>query len=389
MESSLTSSLAALALGLPLFAATAAQEPGDRPQSAATRELFLANCATCHGEEGDGEGVTDLDRKARSFRAGGFSFGNTPETVTRTITTGIPGTPMPAFGEALEAQQLEDLALYVIELGPGEAPPPKNTELVVKERPLIVRGMLPPIAEDASTHPRGLLIGLPDGFTFEYRTDDVRLLGVRQGLFVNRTDWIGRGGTGLDPLGVVVALFDRGEPQATFSRVEGALLSPLTARFRGSRVLQGGGELRYDLMDGTGERRARVKESVKTIALSFGVGYRRDFLLTGGERDLPLAVNDFRPREPEPVRFFSAGYELRSRLLPGDEVEFRAWIRQVLVPKRIPHIQSQEEGEFLLEAGHQSLLCTLKFRLPREVAEELEISELHGALTKGLDFWRL
>ena len=221
---------------VPLLALSSAAAAGGQVSSD-VRELFVRNCAACHGERGDGQGVTDLDRKARSFKDGGFSYGNTPETVQRTIRSGIPGTPMPAFGEAFEASQVEALALYVIELGPGLPPPPENTELVVKGRPVIVRGLLPPIAEGTQNQTRGLLVGLPDGFTFEYRTDDVRLLGVRQGRFVDRTDWIGRGGTPLAPLGRVVALLEGGEPRSTFARVDGARLSPLAARLRGTSVL--------------------------------------------------------------------------------------------------------------------------------------------------------
>ena len=41
---------------------------GDRPPpDPATKTLFVTNCAPCHGETGDGEGVTQLDRTARSF----------------------------------------------------------------------------------------------------------------------------------------------------------------------------------------------------------------------------------------------------------------------------------------------------------------------------------
>ncbi|HEX6883800.1 MAG TPA: c-type cytochrome, partial [Planctomycetota bacterium] len=81
---------------LALATAPAAQSDSER-----ARQLFLTNCATCHGETGDGKGVTQLDRPARSFMDGGFSFGNTPEALFRTISVGIPGTPMPGFDSSL------------------------------------------------------------------------------------------------------------------------------------------------------------------------------------------------------------------------------------------------------------------------------------------------
>lgn len=289
MNASSSSSLLALCLGWPLFSSSGHQEPGEVPRSTEVDALFQANCASCHGVKGDGEGVTDLDRKARSFKDGGFSYGNTPKTVQRTITTGIPGTPMPAFGGALNEKQIADLAMYVIELGPGLPPPPKNTEMIVKDRPLVVRGMLPPIAEGALTHPRGLLIGMPDGFTFEYRVDDVRLLGLRQGLFVDRTDWVGRGGTGLQPLGRVVALVEGGNPGPTFATVDGDAIIPLEADLAATRVGIGGfGEVRvstatlsYRLLSPEGLRIGLALESTRAATLPQASGLRRYWILAG------------------------------------------------------------------------------------------------------------
>ena len=131
-----------------------AQAPAAQPTP---RELFLKNCAQCHGENGDGNGVQKLDKPARSFKDGGFSYGNTPEALLRTITFGIPGTPMPSFATALTDAQKKDLAAYVITLGPEvvkvEA---SETRLVVKDAPLFVRGKLPPIVDGAKETVRGL-----------------------------------------------------------------------------------------------------------------------------------------------------------------------------------------------------------------------------------------
>ena len=101
---------ALFALLLPSPARAADDEP-------AGRASFLLNCARCHGESGDGQGTETLDRPARSFRAGGFSFGNTPEAVFRTLSHGIPGSPMPSF-ELLPEDERRALAEYVLSLGP-------------------------------------------------------------------------------------------------------------------------------------------------------------------------------------------------------------------------------------------------------------------------------
>ena len=58
----------------------------------------------------DGNGVTELDRPARSFRDGGFSFGNTPEALFRTISTGIPGTPMPEMRDTIPGKYSATMA---------------------------------------------------------------------------------------------------------------------------------------------------------------------------------------------------------------------------------------------------------------------------------------
>ena len=52
--------------------------PDDLPEELrAAGVTFAELCAPCHGATGDGKGTTVLDRPARSFKDGGFSFGNT------------------------------------------------------------------------------------------------------------------------------------------------------------------------------------------------------------------------------------------------------------------------------------------------------------------------
>jgi len=59
--------------------------------------------------------TTELDRPARSFQDGGFSYGNTVDAILRTIVHGIPGTPMPTFDGALPESDLRRLAQHGIE----------------------------------------------------------------------------------------------------------------------------------------------------------------------------------------------------------------------------------------------------------------------------------
>jgi len=216
--------------------------------------LFAQNCALCHGAKGDGEGVVQTERKARSFVDGGFSFGNTPEALFRTISSGIGGTAMPAFSPALREEEIRALVKVVQDFAPAAAVvKTEDTVLTVKNQPLVVRGHLPALADGLPEHPRGILIGHPDGLTYQYRADDLQLIAVRQGDFVERTDWGGRGGTPLKPLGKVAWLNEvanpkprwqvKGNDQALRVRLTGTSVLENQAWVYGSLETQDGGEL--------------------------------------------------------------------------------------------------------------------------------------------------
>lgn len=270
---------AAYALFGPVLAASssafqASQEEESRADTDAPA-LFQENCARCHGETGDGQGWAELDRPARSFEDGGFSYGNTPEALFRTISVGIPGTPMPGFDTSNTEAERRALAEYVITLGPEiREVSESETILEVTDRPLVVRGKLPPIADGTVSHPRGLLLGTTDGFTFEYRADDVRLLGVRLGGFVKRSDWTGRGGTALEPLGKVVHLMEGGKPEPTFTTEAG---EPLTAGLDGTWILGGEVGVTYSLQTADGRHVAQVWESCSPVTRTTATGFARHF----------------------------------------------------------------------------------------------------------------
>ncbi len=246
--------------------------------------LFVTNCASCHGATGDGQGTTVLDRPARSFMDGGFSFGNTPEALFRTISIGIPGTPMPGFASSLSEGQLRALADHVITLGPETLEVDTDAaRLVVGERPFVVRGMLPAVSEGGEAIPRGLLIGTLDGLSFEYRADDVRLLAVRQGEFVERTDWIGRGGSALKPLGQIVHLVEDGRPEAPFALAPllDGIERPLQCDLAGTWVSGGNVGLRYRLSNAASRRQGFVQETVQATHNPLGSGFLRQLRLNG------------------------------------------------------------------------------------------------------------
>jgi mono/diheme cytochrome c family protein len=264
-----------------LTGVAASVAPGAGPRSASadsTRDVYVKSCAPCHGETGDGKGVTVLTRPARSFKDGGFSYGNTPEALLRTITHGIPGSLMPSFKDALGEEQRKALAAYVLTLGPPVLDvKPQETRMVVRECAVVARGKLPPIVEGAPERPRGLLIGLPSGLTFEYRTDDVRLLGVRSGEFADRTDWVGRGGTYLQPLGQVVRVTSGDVPVFLHTRDSVNAWETLACRLVATTVRGSAATVSYDLVAPDGRPVARVEETPAAIDTALGPGWKRAF----------------------------------------------------------------------------------------------------------------
>jgi cytochrome c553 len=221
-------------------------------------EIYMMYCAQCHGVTGDGKGLIELDRPARSFVDGGFSFGNTINAISKTTSSGIPGTPMPPFSDILNKEEIAKVASYVRSFATTltEATT-EETEMVVSERPLVARGMIPPIQEGLQLHPRGLVVGNPDGFSYEYRVDDVRLLAIRQGRFVERADWGARGGSPLTMLGKVIVLIDSGNPAPIFATTD---MKPLQTKLVATNTLGDYATITYDILDHDGKTFATVQE---------------------------------------------------------------------------------------------------------------------------------
>jgi mono/diheme cytochrome c family protein len=116
-------------MGAPRKAPVVAEPP--EPGDAARGKVVYAEmkCSKCHGEEGRGDGPSALTlvdaqgRRAnpRDFtRPGSFRTGWSEREIVRTFVTGLNGTPMPSYADAMSAQEHYDLAAYVMSLaGPG------------------------------------------------------------------------------------------------------------------------------------------------------------------------------------------------------------------------------------------------------------------------------
>ena len=90
------------------------------------QQQFATICAACHGSDGLGNGVppgtltdiwgnplTPANFTLPAGTPGGVKLGHDGRHIFKTITTGIGGTPMPAFADAFTPQQIWDIVHYV------------------------------------------------------------------------------------------------------------------------------------------------------------------------------------------------------------------------------------------------------------------------------------
>lgn len=129
------------------------------------KSLYEKWCAHCHGMGGDGKGSVAelLDPKPLDFTHGFFKFKSTPtgqvasdEDLFRTITQGLPGTAMPAWGHLLSEEDRRQVIAYIKTLserfkGTGPPPPiplgkepPMTAESIAKGREIFHKKAQPP-----------------------------------------------------------------------------------------------------------------------------------------------------------------------------------------------------------------------------------------------------
>ncbi len=91
-------------------------------QAADGQAIYAQRCEICHGAEGDGNGpaAANLDPKPRDFRRGWYKIRSTTSgqlptdaDLVRVISTGMPGTTMPAWKGVLTGEEIEAVAQYL------------------------------------------------------------------------------------------------------------------------------------------------------------------------------------------------------------------------------------------------------------------------------------
>jgi mono/diheme cytochrome c family protein len=106
-----------------------AETPMSQESAQRGAELFQSmNCWSCHGKQGRGNGpsaITLTDNKGNPIRpfdltsGSEFKCGSTDREMARDLLTGLDGTPMPSFADALKPEQIWDVVHFIHTLRKG------------------------------------------------------------------------------------------------------------------------------------------------------------------------------------------------------------------------------------------------------------------------------
>ncbi len=84
------------------------------------RVLYLANCALCHGERGDGHGRRrNLSSRPRDLTDTAWASRATPRRVYYTVREGVACTAMASW-KALDEDETWDVVAYVLSIAEGK-----------------------------------------------------------------------------------------------------------------------------------------------------------------------------------------------------------------------------------------------------------------------------
>lgn len=95
-----------------------------------------SGCPSCHGETGKGDGRSGQDLKTSEgdpitprnlTDKWSFRGGHTPRDVFQRLATGMDGSSMASYGDALRADEMWDVVFYVLALSPHERPQAHTT----------------------------------------------------------------------------------------------------------------------------------------------------------------------------------------------------------------------------------------------------------------------
>ncbi len=96
----------------------------DTDRLAAGQANFKSYCAACHGMKGEG-----IENLGQNLTDKYWIHGGSINDIFRTISEGVPGKPMVAWKEAISAEEIQELASYIMTLqgtNPPNARPPEG-----------------------------------------------------------------------------------------------------------------------------------------------------------------------------------------------------------------------------------------------------------------------
>jgi mono/diheme cytochrome c family protein len=87
------------------------------PAFQSPEEIYKGICARCHGEKGDGKGMTYiyLDPAPRDLTKTTFMINKPEERFLKSLKDGVPGTSMPPWGRVLTDDQRRAVLNYVFQ----------------------------------------------------------------------------------------------------------------------------------------------------------------------------------------------------------------------------------------------------------------------------------
>jgi sulfur oxidation c-type cytochrome SoxX len=87
------------------------------PSFKTPEEIYKGLCARCHGDKGDGLGMTHLylDPAPRDLTKAAFMNSKPEDRLIQSIKLGVPGTSMPAWGKVLTDEQVRGTLTYVFQ----------------------------------------------------------------------------------------------------------------------------------------------------------------------------------------------------------------------------------------------------------------------------------
>lgn len=87
------------------------------------KQVFEANCATCHGPNGAGDGPAGagLQPAPANFTDAEWKYGGDLESIKKTIVEGVPGTAMIAWKGTLSDAEIDAVAKHEMAFSQGGA----------------------------------------------------------------------------------------------------------------------------------------------------------------------------------------------------------------------------------------------------------------------------